>query len=73
MRFKQYLKKCIGNYRPPEVDFAYDVLHDRSFPLRYGSQQEYHDRIYKYLRECGACREAIEAFENIWRDYVSKF
>ena len=51
----------------PRGDFASDMKHDFEFPALAG-----HDIILHYLERIGACTGAIEAFEDLWREYAGK-
>ena len=73
MRFKKYIKQY-KDANTLEGLFAEDVLADKEFPRQiFCSDEKYHTKIYNYLRDSGACRAALEAFEIVWRDYVSCF
>lgn len=48
----------------PCGDFVRDMLRDFSFPTL-----SEHDIIAQYLKRIRACNEAMEAFEELWREY----
>ena len=66
---------CISFYRfildnyikedSPIGDLARDIKGDKSFPKRCID----YSRIYSYLVGKGACNEAMEAFEECWKEY----
>lgn len=51
----------------PCGDFVRDMLHDFEFPIL-----AEHDIIARYLGRLGACSEAVEAFEELWREYAGE-
>lgn len=71
MNFRAYLES-IKNEDSPEGDFANDTFRDKSFPwekaddLRFGRTS-----ICRYLLLQGACRQAREAFINVWNGFRS--
>ena len=51
----------------PCGDFVRDMLHDFEFPIL-----AEHDIIARYLGRIGACSGAVEAFEELWREYAGE-
>lgn len=51
----------------PCGDFVRDMLHDFDFPAL-----AEHDIISRYLGRLGACSGAVDAFEELWRDYAGE-
>ncbi len=51
----------------PRGDFARDMKRDFEFPAL-----AEHDIILHYLEHIGSCSGAMEAFEELWRDYAGK-
>ena len=51
----------------PCRDFVRDMLHDFEFPIL-----AEHDIIARYLGRIGACSGAVEAFEELWREYAGE-
>ena len=69
MTFRKYLKS-IEREASPEGDFAEDALRDKSFPWKKANDlKDGKTSILWYLSRQRACREAVEAFSNVWRDY----
>lgn len=61
--FKWVLENYLGKDNP-KGDFADDIAHDFAFPA-------VADRkiLLSYLAHCGACADAVETFEELWREY----
>ena len=62
--FLGWMKRKYGREDSPEGDFLVDMEEDVMFPV-------FADReiILRHLRGLRACREAIEIFENAWKQY----
>lgn len=49
----------------PKGDFVSDVGYDRGFP-----EKADHGEILSHLRLLGACPGAVDAFEELWSEYL---
>lgn len=51
----------------PRGDFVRDMLSDRTFP-----EADDRESILRYLYNNGACGGALDAFEELWREYAGE-
>ena len=51
----------------PEGNLIDDVLEDSRFPVDVTTKKE----ISTYMTQSNACSQALEAFNNLWKDYRS--
>ena len=51
----------------PRGDFVRDMLSDRTFP-----EVDDRESILRYLYDNGACGGALDAFEELWREYAGE-
>ena len=62
--FFRWAAKNYGRADSPLGDFARDMMHDMEFPIF--SEEGI---IKNYLYGIGACGRAVDAFEELWREY----
>lgn len=65
--FFQWTAKNYGGVDSPLGDFAEDMVHDKEFTILAEK-----GIIRRYLHRIGACRGAMEAFDELWRAYARK-
>ena len=73
MTFYSFMMKnhVKGNGR--KSDLAYDMKSDKSyFPKNsQGKYDGWHNVIREYLTNKGACYDALEVFEECWKEYLN--
>ena len=65
-----FYKWCIEKYElkdSPSGDFAVDMKNDNNFPKEADTEQE----LKTYLRSRRACREALNVFKKLWKEYTN--
>ena len=72
MQFYNWMKKNYEGEDSERGDLFEDMKCDKGFPRNPcpGKYDAWFDIIYRHLKILGACNEAIDTFEECWRDYV---
>jgi len=74
MQFYNWMKKNYEGEDSERGDLFYDMKRDKAFPRNPhpGKYDGWHKLIISHLHSKGACDEAINVFEECWRDYVRR-
>jgi uncharacterized protein YozE (UPF0346 family) len=72
MTFYTFMTRNYKNNDSPAGDLAGDMKSDsekfpRNRPCKF---KGWHEQLYKYLVENGACRDCLRTFEECWEEYV---
>lgn len=74
MTFYNYVKRAYKNADSPEGGFARDMISDDTFPMDSGRKHmSWYEIIENHLLAMGACDECMDAFNNCWKEYISKY
>jgi len=72
MQFYNWMKKNYENDDTERGDLFEDMKRDKNFPRNTnpGKYDGWFEIIFRHLVNTGACDEALDVFEECWREYV---